>query len=63
MTFIRDLTLQNVDYQYQSSGGLVLPGETRVLKESGNLASLINYQPPPVTGALWVIGLSGRASR
>ncbi len=42
---------------------LALPGETRVLQvflfQPG---SLINLPPPPVTGALGAIGLSGRAS-
>jgi len=41
----------------------VLPGKTRVLQVSFLPSSLIVRPLPPVTGALEVIGLSGRASQ
>ena len=42
--------------------GMALPGEARVLRVYRRLVSLNNSLPPPVTGALGVIGYSGRAS-
>jgi len=42
---------------------LALPGETRVLQVLSPPPVSLNIHNPPVTGALGVIGLSGRASR
>jgi len=48
----------------EPSKGLVLPGETRVLGVFFSDPAGLNISTsPPVSGALGVIGLSGRASR